>query len=265
MSLLYPSAQSYHAAVPASEICIAGDSAGGNLALALLQLILELKRQSPDGIARLMWHAHVRELPLPAGVAVLSPYIDLTRSLDSEDKNLQYDFLPPRGAPFTLFEPCGIWPVYPPRHHPYANDNALLHPMVSPVTAQDWSGAPPVWICEGEECLSDAGMFLSQQLASQGVSVIFEQYAAMPHVFPIVFPDLLSSRKCLNQWGRFIRTLVDDPTAIQTEAVRWSGTSLTRVSFDIKELVSVTLKELKVLMRSEIKLWGLPPAAHPPA
>ena len=46
LSLLYPPPGSLHAPVPASKIVVAGDSAGGTLSLALLQILLQINRTS---------------------------------------------------------------------------------------------------------------------------------------------------------------------------------------------------------------------------
>lgn len=257
--LLYPPAGSLHAPVAASDICFAGDSAGGNLAIALVQLILEITREgSKNAPGRLIWNGQERDLPIPAGVSILSPYNDLTRALDSES-NLQYDIIPARGPPFTSFDPCGIWPTKPPRHHVYANDNALLHPLVSPVTARDWTGAPPTWICVGEECLADQGMFVAQRMASQDVPVVLEQYSAMPHNFSLLIPELEASKCSKKRWASFIRSSTNNPESITTEAMRWSGNTLFRTSLNISKLVPLSIESLKEEMETQIKEWGSPP------
>ncbi|QYT03488.1 Abhydrolase_3 domain-containing protein [Trichoderma simmonsii] len=257
--LLYPPAGSLHAPVAASDICFAGDSAGGNLAIALVQLILEITREGSKNVSgRLTWDGQERDLPVPAGVSILSPYNDLTRALDSES-NLQYDIIPARGPPFTTFDPCEIWPANPPRHHVYANDNALLNPLVSPVTAHDWSGAPPTWICVGEECLADQGMFVAQRMASQGVPVILEQYSAMPHNFSLLIPEVEASKCSKKRWASFICSTIDDPDSITTEAMQWSGNPLVRTELNISELVPLSLESLKEKMETQIKEWGSPP------
>jgi alpha/beta hydrolase fold len=133
LSLLYPPPGSLHEAVLANDICFAGDSAGGNLVFALLQLILEIRRLNECGT--ILWFGQQREVPLPAGVSALSPYTDLARALDSEVSNLKYDIIPPRGPPFMGYSHSVIWPASPPRHHVYANDDALCHPLVCQLSA----------------------------------------------------------------------------------------------------------------------------------
>ncbi|KAI9663300.1 MAG: hypothetical protein M1831_002584 [Alyxoria varia] len=94
-------------AVDPSRIVFAGDSAGGNLCMALLQLLMHLQRtyggldgnndkssHSPTFL-RFNNHRILLPLPLPAGVALFSPWLDLTRSLPSTRENAHWDYLPP--------------------------------------------------------------------------------------------------------------------------------------------------------------------------
>ncbi|KAF7537167.1 hypothetical protein G7Z17_g12912 [Cylindrodendrum hubeiense] len=91
-ALLYPPPDAYHDPVQPEHLVIAGDSAGGNLALALLQLLMELRNQD----APILWHGELRQVPLPAGVAVNSPWLDMTQSAPTWEMGTPtpYDFLP---------------------------------------------------------------------------------------------------------------------------------------------------------------------------
>ncbi|KEF57193.1 uncharacterized protein A1O9_07383 [Exophiala aquamarina CBS 119918] len=257
LCLLYPPEGGLHDAVHANDICFAGDSSGGNLVLALIQLILEIRR--PNGKGGIVWQGSQRELPLPAGVTALSPYNDMTRALDSSERsNYKYDIIPRPGPPFLGFDRCSIWPASPPRHHVYANDDSLAHPLVSPVTAKDWWGAPPTWICVGEECLADQGLLVAQNMASQGVTVAVEQYQAMPHNFALIMDHLEASTKCKAQWASFIRDVVDNPLSIETRASKWSDRGRTNTKLDIDKLVPISPETLAKNMHSEIEKWGSP-------
>lgn len=259
LCLLYPPEGSLHTAVDPNDICFAGDSAGGNLALALIQLILEIRRQNnSDGI---MWQGCKRDLPLPAGVASLSPYNDMTRAPSSSERaNLKYDIIPRPGPPFLGYDRCSIWPASPPRHHVYANDDALTHPLVSPVTAQDWRGAPPTWICVGEECLADQGLLVAHKMASQTIPVVVEQYQGMPHNFPLILDHLEASTKCKMQWASFIRGVVEDPNSVKTQAVKWCDNGHTKTKLDVDNMMIVSAESLKQSMHSQIQSWGSAPS-----
>lgn len=67
---------------------VAGDSAGGGLALALMCLIRDMK------------------LPLPAGIVLISPWLDLTHSFPSILQNTATDIIPPYGF---LHKPSVLW------------------------------------------------------------------------------------------------------------------------------------------------------------
>lgn len=82
LSLLNPPPGSFHEPVPASQILLVGDSAGANLCLALVQLILGFNRQNGSGSTVQFFGNHVA-LPLPAGLAAFSAWTDCTNSLPS--------------------------------------------------------------------------------------------------------------------------------------------------------------------------------------
>ena len=88
--LIDPPSGAPHPAIDPSRIVVAGDSAGGGLALALLQLIRDL------------------DLPRPAGGLLLSPWSDLTHSFPSILQNTKTDYIPPYSF---LHRPSVLWPL----------------------------------------------------------------------------------------------------------------------------------------------------------
>src|SRR3569833_393123 len=83
--------QKYQANIPFPRC-----SAGGNLSIALTQLILELNRQP----IRVGWHKQApRAVPLPAGVATNSPWLDMVRISPSLRANAAFAHLPAQNAP----------------------------------------------------------------------------------------------------------------------------------------------------------------------
>lgn len=180
--LLYPPAGALHAPIPASRIAIAGDSAGGGLAFSLLQLLLHLHRyredEGEDGYEnmptstplhspKMHWQGESRRVPLPATIAGLSPWIDLSRCLGeqisfadgskgSEDGCKMWDYLPTsQDDRASSYKPSPAWPGEVKRLHMYTADELITHPLVSPIAAESWKGSPPVWISVGDECLRD--------------------------------------------------------------------------------------------------------------
>ncbi|KAL2755881.1 hypothetical protein ACRALDRAFT_1076683 [Sodiomyces alcalophilus JCM 7366] len=234
MTLLYPPPDAYHTQVAPEHVVLAGDSAGGNLSLALLQTILELQRQG----RRLRWFGVDREVPLPAGVAVCSPWMDITVSSPSWQANEAFDYLPPASKYHQIkYPPCSAWPASPPRRHLYASDSLVAHPLVTLVMARDWTGAPPVYLCTGWELLADEDKFAARMFHSQGVRVVFEEYEAMPHCFAMVLPQSRNARRCFDGWAGFIRDVVEKGAdGMESKAVMIKARTSEEVELDFSSL-----------------------------
>ncbi|KAL9130349.1 MAG: hypothetical protein Q9217_001451 [Psora testacea] len=202
--LIAPPANAFHQPIPASSIVLAGESSGGNLCLALLQLLLHFKR---SGITSLPLNDTLVPLQLPAAITILSSYVDQTESLPSWHTTQHVDY---SGQPAFYTAPDfprdAIWPATPPRYSAYCEGTALCHPLISPTAVKDWRGAPRMWIACGEESVRDANMVIARQAATQGVSVWWEEYVGMPHIFPLL-PGLEGTpqaRRCLEGWAQFV-------------------------------------------------------------
>lgn len=181
--LLYPPEGSFHEAVLASDVVFAGDSAGGNLVAALMQTLLQLHRTKPAGVGNpaVKYNGKEVEVPLPAGMATLSGWFDITRSMPSLETNAKWDYLPPANHDDAVskFPHDDVWPTNPPRGDVFCDLSIICHPLVSPVAVKDWSGAPPMWFMTGEELLTDEDKVVAVRSAEQGVTVVWEQYEAM--------------------------------------------------------------------------------------
>lgn len=202
LNLLHPAPGSYHDPVEASSIVLAGDSAGASLCLALIQVMLELKRgQTMDPLIR--FHNRNVAVQMPAGIALLSVVGDMTQALPSWLENERYDIL--REAPPTAqagFPKDSIWPSDPPRYDPYCNDSALCHPLIAPAAAVSWAGAPPMWIACGEKRLTDSAKIIARTAAQDGVCVLWEEYQSMPHTWAQIFPQWPQSIQCFESWAQ---------------------------------------------------------------
>ncbi|KAG8768394.1 hypothetical protein FRC12_005594 [Ceratobasidium sp. 428] len=88
--LIRPPPGAKHLPVPPGMVIVAGDSAGGGMTLALLQIIRDVG------------------LPAPAGGVLISPWCDLTHSFPSILKNTATDIIPPYGL--SLHKPSTLWP-----------------------------------------------------------------------------------------------------------------------------------------------------------
>lgn len=133
----------------ANRIVVAGRSAGGNLAVAM------------------MLRATAQGLPLPAGLVLLSPEVDLTESGDSFAVNRLVDVvLPDSLMPANLL---------------YANGADLSDPELSPLFG-DLRGLPPTFVQSGTRdlFLSNA-VRLHRALRRVGTAAELHVFEAMPH------------------------------------------------------------------------------------
>lgn len=214
LSLIHPPPDALHKPVPANKIIIAGDSAGGNLSIVLLQTLLTLKRASRP----VRFHGQEVDIELPAGVATISPWCDMTRAMPSIIRNRKYDYLdmktvssddPDEPAPSTPlpFPPSSVWPVTPPRVDMFVNANMMLHPLTSPLAAKPelWKDAPPVFISTGEELLTDEGLILARRMHKAGVPVVAEQFEGMPHCHGILMISTPMGKRFFQSISEFCR------------------------------------------------------------
>lgn len=156
------------------HIVVAGDSAGGNLAAALVLAQLD------DGA------------PLAAGVVCCSPWADLTNSGDSYRENAAFDNL------FSLAQADEAAEMYVPG----AVDRA--DPLVSPVFGS-WTGAPPLLIQASEhEVLRDDALRLAGVAEAAGVDVTVSMYPEMPHVWPVSYPAFPEAVRAVDEIGSFV-------------------------------------------------------------
>lgn len=252
LSLLYPPKDSYHAPIPASHIVLGGDSAGGNVCLALLQLLLQINRSSSSP-KTIPFHHHTITLPipLPAGCGTQAPWLDMTRAMPSIVSNAQYDYLPP---PLTkekasTFPHCEIWPTDPPRGDLYCDTTMLCHPLVSPLAAKDWSGCCPLWFSYGEEMLADEIKSVAATAAKQDVFVVSEQWEAMPHCFAMMLLGTPMSKRCFNDWSDFYTKVVKGEE-VKTKGLWFQARTEKETEINVKVLAVISDDEVKGRMNS---------------
>jgi len=136
----------------ARDIIVAGDSAGGNLALTLVH---KLKREG-----RL----------LPKGVVLMSPWTDLTGSGKSYETKAEVD--PVLNAEYINRA-----------RFAYAGKRDMTDPMISPLFG-DFHGFPPVYIQVGSnEILYSDAIRLSRRMSAARVNVKLDHFEGMWHVF----------------------------------------------------------------------------------
>jgi len=156
-----------------ADLVVGGESAGGNLAAALL---LKLKQEN---------------LPQPAGLYLLSPWLDMTTTAES------YDKVGARDPMITREGIVGVALAY--------LGNQPDTPLASPVRA-DVAGLPPMLIQVGSEevLLSDSTTF-ANNAAMTGIDVSLRVWAGMPHAWPLFHPFLRAGLPAIDEAGAWMR------------------------------------------------------------
>ncbi|KAF2765253.1 hypothetical protein EJ03DRAFT_331138 [Teratosphaeria nubilosa] len=251
LSLLYPPPRALHEPIPAKNIVFGGDSAGGNLTFALLQLLLQMQRSAAGGVPKVKFHGQEVDVPLPAAVTANSGWFDIARSMPTLTTNAKYDYLPPPNHDDSVsrFPADKIWPTKPPRGDLFCDLSLIDHPLTSPVGAQSWEGAPPLWLCTGEELLTDEDKIVSRLAATQGVKVQYEEYEAMPHCFAMLIPHLATSNRCLKSWGDFCRRAVEEPASMKTSGTFIHVKTGSEEERDVTKVTELSVEQARAFMR----------------
>lgn len=74
--------------------------------------------------------------------------------------------------------------------------------------AKDWTGSCPLWFSYGEEMLADEVQVVASKAAKQGVTVVSEQWEAMPHCFALILLGSSMSKKSYQNWAAFCQNAV---------------------------------------------------------
>ncbi|MBN3855295.1 alpha/beta hydrolase [Paraburkholderia sp. Ac-20340] len=184
--------------VRADSLVIAGDSAGGGLALATLVAL----RDAGD--------------KLPAGALLYSPWTDLAVTGASIQTNDGRD---------PMF--CGE--VFTRVAALYLGEASASDPYVSPLYA-DFHGLPPLFMLAGStETLLDDTLRAAERARAAGVSVDCEIGRGLPHIWPIYAPFMPEARRSLDHSAAFIqRVTTVDTTARAQKAAPFDAASSTQ-------------------------------------
>lgn len=155
----------------AKDVILTGDSAGGNMALALT---LRLKEED-----RL----------LPGGIVLMSPWTDLTSSGESFETRADLDPVLNRAYIDRMIRN-------------YAPDRDLRDPLISPLYG-NFEGFPPTYVQAGENeiLLSDAQR-LYRVLVDANVPARLDVYPGMWHVFQM--SPMKTAKEAMNRNAEFI-------------------------------------------------------------
>lgn len=164
------------AGIKPERLVVIGDSAGGNLTLALLLTLRNSK------------------LPLPALGICIAPWTDVENSGNSLKENEPFDWVEKR-MPLKWAE----W---------LSKDTDPRNPIVSPINA-DLRGLPPIYIQAGDaEILYDMIQSFYDKAQTQGANVKLDVWRHMNHDFQ-AFGDLMpESKEALMRIGQVIKEYV---------------------------------------------------------
>ena len=155
----------------ARDVILTGDSAGGNLALALT---LKLKQEK-----RL----------LPRALVLMSPWTDLTSSGESFQTKADLD---------PVLDGAYIDKMV----QAYAGEQELTNPFISPLFG-DFEGFPPTYIqVGGNEILLSDSLRLHQVFIEKNVPVKIDIYPGMWHVFQM--SPVKTARAAMDKNAEFI-------------------------------------------------------------
>lgn len=161
-----------------ASVFVAGDSAGGGLALALGLYLRD------------------HEMPLPAGIITMSAWTDLTKSGESYKENFEIDPMFGKSLDSLVYK------------EGYYEKSDPENPYISPVNG-DYHGFPPMLMQVGEyEMLLSDTLSVATKAKQAGVLVKEHTYQGMFHVFQmgmILYPE---ARQAWVEVGKFIRNIM---------------------------------------------------------
>ena len=173
---------------PAREWFIAGDSAGGGLALMLIAWAQETGLRAANG------------------VIAISPGVDMTFSSPTFKTNRKTDRMLGPSLEWFLRTPRSIrllliWAI---------NRMTPPNPLISPIFG-NLSGLPPILIqaSEAEMLLGDARRYINKARAA-GSPAELETWPEMLHVWHLFRPILPEAREAFEHIGRFVARCTGD-------------------------------------------------------
>jgi acetyl esterase/lipase len=164
--------------LPASSLVVAGDSSGGNMALALA---LRLKAENQ---------------PQPAALVCLSPITDVTCSGASYKTNLDTDVLVSPNLVPTM------------ARHSYCPGVDLTNPFISPLYG-NVAGLPPTYFqVASDELLLDDSTRMAERMQTAGVTVVLDIWPDLWHEWPIFSDAIPEGEQALAKIATFIASSI---------------------------------------------------------
>lgn len=165
-----------------SQIIFMGDSAGGGLALLTIQTLL------------------ARQIPIPQGIVLLSPWTDLSISGESYSRNEKVDvMLRPEYMKWITTLLLGS------NHSHFSLCDARISPLFG-----SFHGFPPMYINVGTaDILEDDSKRIVEKALEADVSVTFEEGLHLMHIYPFFFSFYPEARQTLHNIHHWIQNVLD--------------------------------------------------------
>lgn len=162
------------------QIILAGDSAGGGLAMALTMYLRD------------------NHMSLPCGIIAMSPWTDVSASGESYETNYEND---------PLFGKTKESLIY---LSDYAGEHDKTEPYISPAFG-DFTDFPPMLIQVGsiEMLLSDS-LTVTEKAREKGCKVRLSIYEDMFHVFQLAGMRIPESKKAWSEVEKFLEIMMDE-------------------------------------------------------
>lgn len=188
----------------AEFVFVAGDSAGGNLALALSLRQRDARQRMPDGLV------------------LMSPWADLTFSLDSHRTNRERDVV--LGAGFgPVIDMLDVKKTSLgalAARSPYLQGHDARDPLVSPLFA-DFQGMPPMLCLAAEdEMLLDDSRRVCARASEAGVPVRLDVRPHVFHAWPVHGEGFPEAREAVHRISESLKTTVAARRAASRMAVQ---------------------------------------------
>jgi epsilon-lactone hydrolase len=162
-----------------TNIALAGDSAGGGIALILLSFAARQARTSYG--------------PTPKGAAVISAWTDLALTGTSMTTRADAD---PLSTPPSLAALANL----------YLGGRDSRDPEASPLYG-DLTGLPPVRMDVGEDdVLLDDSVRYGERFEKAGGTIEVHTWQGMMHVFPSNVSQLMAAKEALDEIGHFLKS-----------------------------------------------------------
>jgi acetyl esterase/lipase len=156
------------------RIVVAGDSAGGGLAVSTLVALRDVGA------------------PAPAAGVCLSPWVDFEAEGESMNSRAAQDTIVSRDMVVALAK------LY------VGEEGSLREPLAAPINAS-LEGLPPLFIQVGDaEVLLDDSTRLADRAEEAGVDVALQIWDEMPHVWHLAAPVLPEGQAAIEKIGEFV-------------------------------------------------------------